>query len=97
MKSSTQQKVSQRFKNCKYLPEISNSTTLTILTRDHKAVWKYSLKCQIYEPFRWNTEKLKFPTKALTYVDAVTSSSMISVTWLSVNNKNWCLQKKTKF
>ena len=42
MKSSTQQKVSQLFQNCKYLPEISNSTTLTILTRDHKAVWKYS-------------------------------------------------------
>src|SRR6218665_1126775 len=42
MKSSTQQKVSQLFQNCKYLPEISNSTTLTIPTRDPKAVWKYS-------------------------------------------------------
>src|SRR6218665_3524816 len=42
MKSSTQQKVSQLFQNCKYLPEISNSTTMTILTRDRKAVWKYS-------------------------------------------------------
>src|SRR6218665_3309543 len=42
MKSSTQQKVSQLFQNCKYLPAISNSTTLTIPTRDPKAVWKYS-------------------------------------------------------
>src|SRR6218665_11242 len=62
MKSSTQQKVSQLFQNCKYLPEISNSITLTILTRDRKAVWKYSRHCQIYERLRWNTEKLKFPT-----------------------------------
>src|SRR6218665_2523467 len=38
MKSSTQQKVSQLFQNCKYLPEISNSTTLTILTRDPKKI-----------------------------------------------------------
>src|SRR6218665_2954860 len=38
MKSSTQQKVSQLVQNCQYLPEISNSTTLTIPTRDPKAV-----------------------------------------------------------
>src|SRR6218665_1028399 len=42
MKSSTQQKVSQLIENCKYLPEILNSTTVTICTRDPKAVWKYS-------------------------------------------------------
>src|SRR6218665_940324 len=40
---STQQKVSQLVQNCKYLPEISNSTTVTIIfKRDPKAVWKYS-------------------------------------------------------
>jgi len=62
MKSSTQQKVSQLVHNCKYLPEILNSTTVTIFTGDPKAVWKYSWNCQIYERLRWNTEKLKFPT-----------------------------------
>jgi len=77
MKSSTQQNVSQLVQNCKYLPQIFNSTTVTIFTRDLKAVWKYSWNCQIYERLRQNTEKLKFPTQALTYVDAVTSSSMI--------------------
>jgi len=41
-KSSTQQKVSQLVQNCKYLPEILNSTTETIFTRDPKAIWKYS-------------------------------------------------------
>ena len=35
MKSSTQQKVSQLVQNYKYLPEILNSITLTIFTRDH--------------------------------------------------------------
>jgi len=58
MKSSTQQKVSQLIQNCKYLPEILNSPTVTIFTRDPKAVWKYSWNCQIYERLRWNTEKL---------------------------------------
>jgi len=42
MKSSTQQKVSQVVQNCKYLPEIINSTTVTISTRDPQAVLKYS-------------------------------------------------------
>src|SRR6218665_1251530 len=41
MKSSTPQKVSQLVQNCKYLPEILNSTTVTISTRDLKAVLKY--------------------------------------------------------
>src|SRR6218665_320586 len=40
MTSSTQQKVSQLVQNCKYLPEILNSTTVTIFTRDFKAVFK---------------------------------------------------------
>ena len=52
MKSSTQQTVSQFVPNCKYLLEILNSTTVTIFTRDTKAVWKYSWNCQIYERFR---------------------------------------------
>jgi len=38
MKSSTQQKVSQLVQNCQYLPEILNSTTVTIFTRDLKAL-----------------------------------------------------------
>ena len=38
MKSSTQQKVSQLFQNCKYLPEILTATTGTIFTRDPIAV-----------------------------------------------------------
>ena len=42
MKSSTQQKVSQLVENCKYLPEMLNSITVTIFTRDPKAVLKYS-------------------------------------------------------
>src|SRR6218665_2064403 len=42
IKSSTQQKVSQLVQNCKYLPEIINSTTVTIFTLDPKAVLKYS-------------------------------------------------------
>ena len=65
MKSSTQQKVSQLVQNCKYLPEILSPTTVAIFTRVSKAIWKYSWNCQIYERLRWNTEKLKFPTKAL--------------------------------
>src|SRR6218665_1801375 len=42
VKSSTPQNVSQLVQNCKYLPEILNSTTVTIFTGDPKAVWKYS-------------------------------------------------------
>src|SRR6218665_4116586 len=68
MKSSTQQKVSQLVQNCEQLPEILNTTTVTIFTRDLKAVWKYSLNCQIYERLRWNTEKLKFQHRPLAYL-----------------------------
>ena len=44
MKSSrpTKLKVSQLVQNCKDLPELLKSTTVTIFTRDPKAVWKYS-------------------------------------------------------
>jgi len=45
--TSTQQKVTELVQNCKYLPEILNSTTTTIFTREPKALWKYSWNCQI--------------------------------------------------
>src|SRR6218665_1509451 len=42
----------------------------------------------------WNTDKLKFQTQALTYIDAVMSSSMIYVTWFGVNNERNCVYRR---
>jgi len=89
MKSSTKQKVSQLVQNCKYLPEILNSTTVIIFTRRSQRRLEIFMKLSNLWAIAREHWKIKVSNigSYLRRRCGVVIDDSLYVTWCGVNNK----------